>query len=382
MKCKHCGGEEFVAHQMCRMDVLVDGSGTFIANVHENPAIDIYDSERPYGPFQCTGCGAEYEELDGSDSTSGPIPNWKRKDEQKEPKQEENDNFFNKVLKAMYRIYVAGAKELNLGDIATFEEFSLFSIGNKNRIFLGIVDGVDDKDVEYCADPEQLQFAACIDDKPFKVAKFASQEDMLEALNDLEPDDMYAFAKYAPGMVTMMACVWNGAKEIVEYGDIAVKRRQFRLNEELVAMTKNNKPEGMLRLIRDGADVNYVDTTGTPVLMWATNHANSHTIELLVEHGADVNAQRRSSGMTKLMQVASYGNADIVSYLLKHGANICLQDQNGEDALSYAKRLHMRFPVCDETVAERERYEAVISMLESAMRCQNTESHSDTSEKE
>ena len=77
MKCKHCEGEQFVAHQVCRMEILVDGKGDYIDGVHKDVALDIYDSEPAYSPFQCTGCGAEYDELtEGEEPISGPIEGW------------------------------------------------------------------------------------------------------------------------------------------------------------------------------------------------------------------------------------------------------------------------------------------------------------------
>lgn len=66
MKCLVCGNNQFCAHQVVRMDVICDENGTFLSNVSENPAADIYDVEKPYGPFTCTLCGAEYDELDGT----------------------------------------------------------------------------------------------------------------------------------------------------------------------------------------------------------------------------------------------------------------------------------------------------------------------------
>ena len=62
MKCKKCGNNKFYAHQLCRMDVIVDENGEFEDNVHpEAMGQDIYDSGKPYGPFTCTKCGWEYE---------------------------------------------------------------------------------------------------------------------------------------------------------------------------------------------------------------------------------------------------------------------------------------------------------------------------------
>lgn len=78
MKCKHCGGEQFVGHQVVRMDVLVDENGNYIdAVTPDAPGNDIYDSEAAYGPFQCCGCGAEYDKLvEGEDFIDGPIEGW------------------------------------------------------------------------------------------------------------------------------------------------------------------------------------------------------------------------------------------------------------------------------------------------------------------
>lgn len=63
MLCKKCGNDEFEAHQRVYMDVIVDQYGEFIANAGEDDSPSIYEHERPYGPFTCTKCGEEYDEL-------------------------------------------------------------------------------------------------------------------------------------------------------------------------------------------------------------------------------------------------------------------------------------------------------------------------------
>lgn len=52
-----CGNTKFSAHQVCYHDVVVDSNNNFDRN------IAIYESENPYGPYYCTECGAEYDEL-------------------------------------------------------------------------------------------------------------------------------------------------------------------------------------------------------------------------------------------------------------------------------------------------------------------------------
>lgn len=56
-----CGNTRFSAHQRCYMDIIVDSNNDFIRNV------GIYESDRAYGPYSCTACGTEYEELEELD---------------------------------------------------------------------------------------------------------------------------------------------------------------------------------------------------------------------------------------------------------------------------------------------------------------------------
>lgn len=62
MRCK-CGNNRFYAHQLVRLDVVVDENGAFDSNLYDNAEAAIYDTEKPYGPFTCTVCNREYDEL-------------------------------------------------------------------------------------------------------------------------------------------------------------------------------------------------------------------------------------------------------------------------------------------------------------------------------
>lgn len=57
--CCKCGFNRFIAHQLVRMDVIVDENNYFEESVEGG----IYDCETPYGPYTCTNCGAEYDSL-------------------------------------------------------------------------------------------------------------------------------------------------------------------------------------------------------------------------------------------------------------------------------------------------------------------------------
>jgi hypothetical protein len=56
MKCE-CGSTQFYASQVCYHRIIVDENGNFIDD------LDVDEADHPYGPFECTQCAKEYEEL-------------------------------------------------------------------------------------------------------------------------------------------------------------------------------------------------------------------------------------------------------------------------------------------------------------------------------
>lgn len=72
------------------------------------------------------------------------------------------------------------------------------------------------------------------------------------------------------------------------------------------------------------------------VLMEASFRNDRDVVRLLLEHGADVNAQRRD-GATALIVAAHYRHdMDALSLLLQYGADATLHDENGMMAVMYA----------------------------------------------
>ena len=63
MKCPICGNSEFAAHQQCYLDVIVDENNSFLRNAEETADASIYEASEPYGPYTCTKCGYEFDEV-------------------------------------------------------------------------------------------------------------------------------------------------------------------------------------------------------------------------------------------------------------------------------------------------------------------------------
>ena len=64
-KCPFCGGNQFVAHQVRCIDIVVNARNEFLCYNTNDGAIGgaIYGDGEPLGPYICTNCGAEFADL-------------------------------------------------------------------------------------------------------------------------------------------------------------------------------------------------------------------------------------------------------------------------------------------------------------------------------
>ena len=94
-------------------------------------------------------------------------------------------------------------------------------------------------------------------------------------------------------------------------------------------------------LLEHGADVNRADvgqhTKGCTALMWAAYSGSYGSVKLLLASGADVNA-KNIAGITPLMWAAYKGHTLVARLLLRWGAWINAQDASGSTPLIEAVR--------------------------------------------
>lgn len=112
-------------------------------------------------------------------------------------------------------------------------------------------------------------------------------------------------------------------------------------------------------LLKNGANVNAKneETFETPLhsaLSKAGRPYYFYVVKLLVQHGADINAQTipgiatgafmrdvRTKGETPLHRAAAYADEKTIIFLLKHGADKNAKDAHGDSPLSWASQ-HLR----------------------------------------
>ena len=102
-------------------------------------------------------------------------------------------------------------------------------------------------------------------------------------------------------------------------------------------------------IIREGADINFIDETGMTPLMHAIESENIRLVELFVCLGADIN-KVGCNGFTALHHavdisidgtIQTGGNQGeepltIISFLLENGADISAKTEKGETPLDFA----------------------------------------------
>lgn len=127
-------------------------------------------------------------------------------------------------------------------------------------------------------------------------------------------------------------------------------------------------------LVKAGADINLVDKTGRSPLMFAVARDQLEMVSLLLESGANANAQRVVEkgitplilasvmnrpkivkallrkralvdqpdfrGRTALMEASFHGHESVVSLLIKVGANMNAKDRNGGSAMMFAAMMN------------------------------------------
>ena len=149
--------------------------------------------------------------------------------------------------------------------------------------------------------------------------------------------------------VTAMRLVLNRFGEFPDYD----------VNEELLNGAYYGHWKVCDFLITQGANVNtrLLNTGETPLHNAIAKADRPHfvfVVQLLLEHGADVNAKTvagmetgafmrdvRTRGETPLHRAAAYADERIVSLLLEHGADREARDVNGDSPLSWAS-YHLR----------------------------------------
>ncbi|QGQ93738.1 ankyrin repeat domain-containing protein [Paenibacillus psychroresistens] len=92
----------------------------------------------------------------------------------------------------------------------------------------------------------------------------------------------------------------------------------------------------LMELLEAGCDVNAQDEEGRTALIQAALYNNVEVVQILIEHGANVNTRDFFNGYAALHFAARNSSLELMQLLLKHKAEVDIKDINGNTPLLVA----------------------------------------------
>ncbi len=143
------------------------------------------------------------------------------------------------------------------------------------------------------------------------------------------------------GMTPLMIAVINGNNEILE---LLIRKDAHSINDSdiygftaLLYAIKFQYLDCVNTLIKNGADINYLNSSGTTPLLGAIQSSNIDIVNLLLNNqNIILDTPFDSSQITELMVAAALGNKRIVEALLNKGADINKKDVQRMTPLMFA----------------------------------------------
>jgi ankyrin repeat protein len=124
------------------------------------------------------------------------------------------------------------------------------------------------------------------------------------------------------------------------------------------AIRKHASLEFIKVLLENGLNIMDKDEDGLSAIDIAIKFKREDVVNFCIENGMDINSTSRKSGITPILLASCFNNISMVELLLKHGADINALDNNGMSAKDYAKKLGQKKMVAflDEHGAKYSRY--------------------------
>jgi|ERR1700733_2915153 len=147
---------------------------------------------------------------------------------------------------------------------------------------------------------------------------------VLRALN--EGADINCQNEYG-GIAAHVTC----SKDYSDIIELLTEHQKF-LNEKLLKAMEDKKADEIVRLLKQGADINFEDKDGFTSLLVACSKNCPEIVKLLIGRGADVNLADKN-GWTPLYAACCHGYLEIVKKLIEHEADVNLACDDGRTPL-------------------------------------------------
>ncbi len=95
-------------------------------------------------------------------------------------------------------------------------------------------------------------------------------------------------------------------------------------------------------LVEHGADVDGCDSEGVSVFECAITYNNLAFVEYMIARGINVNETKRKSGFTPLMAATCYGRVKMLELILQAGGDKERLDNRGYSAYDFARKMQKK----------------------------------------
>ncbi len=92
-------------------------------------------------------------------------------------------------------------------------------------------------------------------------------------------------------------------------------------------------------MLENGVDLHETDSDGISALDMAIKFKRKDVIKFCLDRGFDVNSSKRKSGITPVMLASCFSDIEMMELLLEHGGDMNLADKSGMAPKDYAKKL-------------------------------------------
>jgi len=116
--------------------------------------------------------------------------------------------------------------------------------------------------------------------------------------------------------------------------------------------------EAIELLLEYGVDIHQLDDDKISALDTAIKFKRKDIVQLCIDKGMDLNSTKRRSGILPLLLAACFNDTEMIELLLEHGADLDATDASGMSAKDYAKKLGQKKMVAylDEKGAKHNLY--------------------------
>ena len=140
----------------------------------------------------------------------------------------------------------------------------------------------------------------------------------------------------------------NALSSLINHGADINAFTEFQRTALMLACACNNV-NAVKCLLQNSANIDLEDKIGETCLKTTLrcvsidNRSSLEILSFLLRRGVDVSNARRNNDVTLLMEAARHGSLRDVNLLIEHGANVDFQDQDGDTALHYAAHCFDRY---------------------------------------